>query len=598
MRLARFICLIILAGVSALAAQQTQVPGAFRSRITLVPLDIRVFDRDGRPVTDLKQEDFTILENGLPQQIGHFAFEQLTPDASAAGAGLELRKMPASEIRLPNRRVFLIVLGRGRLQHPARGVDAAIDFVRTRLMPQDVVAVQAFNRATSFSTNHASAATVLERYRKSHESIENRLGNRAVNVAGSGVAPTPPGVQRDIDAIFDVPGARTLTPGTLTNDGRVVDAMRDATQSSLNQTLENLNPTDPAIETRVEQVLTNETAFAEFMRGQAQALTDLNTVFTAIEYLRFIEGEKHLIFISEHGLLLPTLEDDRSVAALASDARVAIDTIRTGGVQGLPTQTSPAPAGPPNQRMLRSVFDDALSQTQARGSRAEPLFSASTMKTFSKLTGGQSSLYRWAGDAFADIDTATRSAYLVGYYPSNGNWDGNFRRVQVRVNRPGVTVQHRFGYYARAQLVPFNKREFMTYARVASAGAHPQGVRDIEVTLRAGIVEPPGPELQIGVEGTIDIRKVAFTQEGDRRAATLDVALFCADAAEEIVGERWEKVDLKLTEEHYQAAMKSGFVYTAQVTVKSMPRHVKIVVYDHAADLVGTASATFPEKIR
>src|SRR5687767_20574 len=151
MRLARYVCLVILIAASALAAQQTQVPGAFRSRITLVPLDVRVLDRDGKPVTDLKQEDITVLENGVPQQIGHFAFEQLRPDASAINEGLGLRKMPVSEIRTPNRRVFLIVLGRGRLQHPAKGVDAAIDFVRTKLMPQDIVAVQAFNRATAFS---------------------------------------------------------------------------------------------------------------------------------------------------------------------------------------------------------------------------------------------------------------------------------------------------------------------------------------------------------------------------------------------------------------------------------------------------------------
>jgi hypothetical protein len=29
------------------------VPGAFRSRITLVPVDVRVLDRNGKPITDL-----------------------------------------------------------------------------------------------------------------------------------------------------------------------------------------------------------------------------------------------------------------------------------------------------------------------------------------------------------------------------------------------------------------------------------------------------------------------------------------------------------------------------------------------------------------
>ena len=64
-----------------LTAQQSQVPGAIRTGITMVPVDVRVIDRYGRPVTDLKQEDFTLLENGVPQTIGHFSATALAPRA-------------------------------------------------------------------------------------------------------------------------------------------------------------------------------------------------------------------------------------------------------------------------------------------------------------------------------------------------------------------------------------------------------------------------------------------------------------------------------------------------------------------------------------
>ncbi len=42
-------------------------------------------------------------------------------------------------LRVAEPRTFLIVLGRGRLQGPARGLDAAIAFVRENLLPQDLV---------------------------------------------------------------------------------------------------------------------------------------------------------------------------------------------------------------------------------------------------------------------------------------------------------------------------------------------------------------------------------------------------------------------------------------------------------------------------
>ena len=598
MRPASVPVLAVLLFVVALDAQQGQVPGAFRSRIILVPLDVRVVDRDGTPVTDLTQEDFTVLEEGVPQKIGHFSLELLRPDPSGAGDGLELRRAPGNDLKAQRRRVFLIVLGRGRLQYPAKGVDGALAFVRTKLLPQDLVAVQAFNRATGFTTDHARAAAVLERFRKTHESIESRLRNQASNIMSARAPAIPPGVQKDIDGIFAVPGAagRALTPGTLTNDGRVVDAMREASDRFAQQSRDNVNPIDPAIETRAEEVLRNEQAFVDFMAGAARSLTDLNTVFMAIEYLRFIEGEKHLVFISENGLLLPSLEDDTSLAALAADARVAIDTIRTGGVQDLPVTTVPAPPPGANQAMLRSVYDAALTATQVRGTRAEPIFTAGTMKTFARLTGGQASLYRYADQAFDRIDAATRATYLVGYYPANANWNGNFRRVRVLVNRPGVTVQHRFGYYGRAQLVPFNKREFMTYARIASAGAHTMPVRDIDVTLKASIVQSPSTGMQVAVEGTIDLSKVALTAGGGMWTGVLDVAIFCGSRDEELVGERWQKLDLKLTEETYRKALKTGLTYAARVPVTTIPRHVKVVVYDHAADLIGTASATFAHR--
>src|SRR6266481_5238856 len=38
----------------------------------LVSLDVIVKDKKGKPVTDLKAEDFTVSENGVPQKIAFF----------------------------------------------------------------------------------------------------------------------------------------------------------------------------------------------------------------------------------------------------------------------------------------------------------------------------------------------------------------------------------------------------------------------------------------------------------------------------------------------------------------------------------------------
>src|SRR5947209_1635121 len=42
-----------------------------------VTLDVRVVDRNGRPINGLKQSDFTILEDGTPQEITSFGQQEV-----------------------------------------------------------------------------------------------------------------------------------------------------------------------------------------------------------------------------------------------------------------------------------------------------------------------------------------------------------------------------------------------------------------------------------------------------------------------------------------------------------------------------------------
>src|SRR5687767_8429222 len=82
----------VVAASSVSSAQSSQSPPpaqgqppqnaqVFRGRTLLVPVDVRVLDREGKPVTDLSQQDFTILENGVPQKISHFHTQALEPRA-------------------------------------------------------------------------------------------------------------------------------------------------------------------------------------------------------------------------------------------------------------------------------------------------------------------------------------------------------------------------------------------------------------------------------------------------------------------------------------------------------------------------------------
>jgi VWFA-related protein len=52
-------------------------------------------------------------------------------------------------------------------------------------------------------------------------------------------------------------------------------------------------------------------------------------------------------------------------------------------------------------------------------------------------------------DAFAQIAKELASQYSIGYYSSDSKHDGKFRKVQVKVGKPGLIARTKKGYYAK-----------------------------------------------------------------------------------------------------------------------------------------------------
>jgi hypothetical protein len=208
------------------------------------------------------------------------------------------------------------------------------------------------------------------------------------------------------------------------------------------------------------------------------------------------------------------------------------------------------------------------------------------MRTFATRSGGFFATTQPAARTFDRIDASTRAHYLLGYYPAVTTWDGKYRKIEVKVNRPGLTVMSRRGYFATDQLVPFDRRQFLTYSRISSAAASGHALRDIKMTIKAR--QEPG---EVVVDVLIDPSRLPMEAVDGVRAGELQLAVFVGGRDEDVVGETWQKVSLALGDASYRRAVDGGIAVTVRVPVKAAPRYVKAVVYDHAADLVGSAAA-------
>jgi VWFA-related protein len=536
-----------------------QQPPTFRSGTLIVPLDVRVTDRNGKPITDLTAADFTVTEDRVPQRITQFVqqvFEAGEPTPLTYGA-----RFAYPDVAAPLKRTFLLVLGRGRLQHPGKGADGALHFVKNNLLPQDHVAVLAWDRATPFTTDHKKIVAVLERFKDKHEGIEATLESLMSGLAGAyGTRDFPPSVRSAIDGVFAEDGiaAPDTTVSNATalqaREWREIAALQDAQVASTRKV--NTEIVSEADATGVAG------GFDEYVKVAVQTTQDLMGVYRGIEYLKYLDGEKQLIYFSPRGFTLPDTEDDRSLAATAADARVVMNFIITGG-------TNPTGWSWPN----------------------------STAQRVSELTGGYFTSVSYATKAVDRITAMAQQSYVLGYTPSNTTWDLKYRKVEVRVNRPGARVYYRHGYFARPSRPPMDMAAVLSLTRISAASRIGSSIPDIGLTnVFASPATGPNGARQVLVEVHVSAAQLTFGEEAGRRTAKFDLAVFIGDEQNLLVGQTWQTVELKVEPERYARFLQQGIPVTLRVPIRRSSRNAKVIVYDYGSDLMGSVAVKVKNK--
>jgi len=435
-------CAAATVAAGTLLSAQDRPSRQFRAGVTMVPVDVRVLDRHGAPVTDLTKDNFFVFEDGVPQIVQGFVKSALVPEPAAAMAPLSAASLTLvpQELRPQNRRVFLIVLGRGRQTGPVKIVEALRTLVRDRLLPQDQVAVMGYNRATDFTTDHEAIAEVLERFGRLHTAIEASIAQNQNLVMGVlGPAEMPPFIQDKIDEVFGegLYGGRPLPEPAADirrDQARAVQSLRQAAERQLDAVRPVVGEGGqmPALSEAMDSGLLGAD-FEDYVGQAVAALTDLGNVHKGLDYLRRVEGEKHLLMVTVAGNLgLHDTRDEDRLAALAADARVALDLVHTAGVVAAPVAGSRGPIA------AVPTASQVFAQT----------FAVKGMRAIAELSGGQAWAFQSGEHAMSRLDLGTRFRYLLGYVPANDRWDGEYRAIRIEVDRPDVSVLYRRGYYA------------------------------------------------------------------------------------------------------------------------------------------------------
>jgi VWFA-related protein len=181
---AAFVLVLVLGSNSG--PQAAQAPAerqpTFRAETSLVEVDVRVTDKDGRFVTGLTRDDFEIIEDGRPQTLTTFSFSDLPvarPAAIAAGSAAPPEPDVTTNATLGDGRMFVMLLDAPSTAKPGAGERqlATYDeyvrrfaraFVEKHVVAGDLVAVvnvegtSTVNQAFTSSTRLLTSA--IDRY--------------------------------------------------------------------------------------------------------------------------------------------------------------------------------------------------------------------------------------------------------------------------------------------------------------------------------------------------------------------------------------------------------------------------------------------------
>jgi VWFA-related protein len=614
-----------------LSAQDHTPPGTFRVRITEVPVDVIVLDKNNHSVLNLKKGDFQVFEDKIRQDIAHFLVESYVGgepgSAKAKTAAPQAAGAAGSGFGNPNYRTFLIVVGQGWHRYFAT-IPKLIDFIRKGLGPSDRVGLMAFNRATDFTTEHGKLIEILERYEQISPSIETKIDLRTTGLAAVyGSRNILSGYQKEIDEIFGSEGVQSRriasvntkereeqaarerrlmeTKGQLDEAGRIAE-LRRRTESTPTvpasgggaQQGGSAAPPSPvrllseAIETRLAL---DGMGFDEYVGLTTGGLMDREKLEAAIEYMRYMDGEKHIIFLSDQGLTLARLEDDHSLASLASDARVRVHTIQAGGTY-LGGQDSVFSAASSSAGLVSGGGGGMTTSGPFPGTIYNA-FALQSVTNLSRLTGGQALLHQDVAEALKTVEQTTAASYLLGYVPKNTSLDGGFRRIEVRVNRPGLRVMHRRGYYAERVLKPYDREKFLTYSRISAVVGLEELIHDVDFSLNTEKITPGASSV---FQSSLTVRpavSVYALNEG-RYRGKLTIAYFLFDRGGTLLNETSDDLDMALLPETFGRVMKEGFTIKKTIQPPSDLKEtiLRIVIYDVANDRVGSAEAKLKVK--
>jgi VWFA-related protein len=516
---------------------QTTQQGGFVLRMNgeLVLTNVVVRDaKTGEVVKGLKQSDFSIYENGKQQQIDTFDFEsvdQATPLTEATISGLAASRNPPAGPA---------VVARPEDLRNHRLIVMFFDL--TSMQPEDlnrsVEAAQAFLKLKMKPADLVALVSLGDTLKVDQDFTADK--NALMNEIG----------------VYNGTESQGFAPGASANSNQVEDSTGYTPDES-----------------EYNDINTDRELFA------------LRAVSKSLEK---ITEKKSLLYFSG-GISRDGIENQASLRAAinaAVRANLAIYSVDTRGLQAVST------LGDASTGSLRGsgAFNGAALANNLNANFA----SQEVMATLSSDTGGKA--FFVSNDfapAFAQVERDTSAYYAIGFRSSNPARDGRYRKLSIKISRPGVKLEYRPGYYAPADFKHAAREDRERDLEEQLASDLP--ATDMALYLDAMYFRLDENRFYVPVSLLVPGSQIPFVKGGDKDKATLDIIGSVIDEFKRPIGHARETVKLNL-DPSLQARQKN-IQYTTSFDLPPGKYQVKFVVRENETGRMGSfvADITLPE---
>jgi VWFA-related protein len=533
------------------AQQSAQRRPSFRAGVELIYVNVIVRDGNGTIVRNLKLDDFALTEDGKPQAITAFDFEEVPVDAlpvelpaepvpailkaeAAKPTGAADAAAPPADrkagspgdrtLDLKNRRLIVLLFDSSSMQPEEleRAIASGYDYIEKRLTPADLVAVASVG----------SSLQIVQDFTASRELLNAALNRfSGVDSLGFQEGTTPTGEETEAD-------------GFVADDSEFNIFNTDRRLAAIEQLSDALAP------------IQQKKSIVYFSSGVTQ------------------RGEDNQVQL-------------RAAIDRAVKANVSIYPVDARGL------TAVVPGGSASQSSGRggtSMFS-GRGVTRQFDSQAA---SQDTLVALASDTGGKAFLdTNDFGGVYTKVIADTSAYYLIGYSSTNPARDGRFRRIRVTLKKQGLKVEHRNGYYANRDFQHSGKED--RERQLQDQLLTDLSSTDLTVWMSTSYFRLSDDRFYVPVSIAVPGSEIPFVRSSSQERATIDIIGLMRDTQQRPVGRLRDTV--KLAVQPAQDVKRKTVQYETGFALPPGKYRLKVVLRENQSGAIGSyeSDVTVPD---